>query len=70
MWFAYGLVWFSTALAACAGMYFTHSAWCLWVFIFPACVKITQGKKEKEHDAKNKDDIKRAVKPLDDFTHN
>lgn len=44
MWFAYGMMWLSTAIAACVGMYFTHSAWCLWVFIFPSCVKMTQGK--------------------------
>ena len=52
MWFAYGLMWFSTALAACAGMYFTHSALCLWVFIFPACVKMAQGEKGEDSQKK------------------
>lgn len=42
MWFAYGMAWFSTALAASAGMYFTHNVLCLLVFIFPACIGITQ----------------------------
>lgn len=52
MWFAYGMMWFGTALAACTGMYFTHSAWCLWVFIFPVCVRISQkkGSSDSEND--------------------
>lgn len=53
MWFAYGMMWFSTAIAACVGMYFTHSAWCLWVFIFPACVKMTQGKNSDDTEINN-----------------
>lgn len=40
IWIAYAMAWLSTSAAAIAGMYFTHSAWCLWVFTMPACIEI------------------------------
>ena len=42
MWIAHGIMWISTAMAAIAGRYFTHSAWCLWVFVFPICVSFSR----------------------------
>lgn len=48
VWFAYAMAWLSTALAAIAGMYFTHSAWCLWALLLPACISIKTDKNGKE----------------------
>lgn len=48
VWFAYAMAWLSTAMACIAGIYFTHSPWCLWVFLLPACIKITSGKESEE----------------------
>lgn len=48
MWIAYGIMWISTATAAISGMYFTHSAWCLWVFVFPICVKLSSKNNDEE----------------------
>lgn len=50
VWFAYAMAWLSTAAACIAGMYFTHSAWCLWALILPACIKITNGKESEDKD--------------------
>lgn len=50
VWFAYAMVWLSTALAAIAGMYFTHSAWCLWALILPACISIKKSGKDDKVD--------------------
>lgn len=40
LYFAYVMAWISTSVAVIAGMYFTHSAWCLWAFILPACIEL------------------------------
>lgn len=45
---AYTMAWLATSAAAIAGMYFTHSAWCLWVFILPACIGIKSGKDDEK----------------------
>lgn len=48
-YFAYAMAWISTSVAVITGMYFTHSAWCLWTFILPACIELTRkGDKESE----------------------
>lgn len=52
MWIAYGVMWVSTALAACVGVYFTHSPWCLWALLIPACVRISQEKKTEKDEKK------------------
>lgn len=46
IWFAYAMAWISTSVAVTAGMYFTHSAWCLWAFILPACIELTRNSKD------------------------
>lgn len=38
VWFAMATVWFSVALAVCFGIYYTHSAKCLFAFILPSCM--------------------------------
>lgn len=48
IYFAYAMACVSTSVAVIAGMYFTHSAWCLWAFILPACIKITHRNKDDE----------------------
>lgn len=37
---AYAIAWMSTAAAVVAGVYFTHSAWCLWAFLLPAGINL------------------------------
>lgn len=46
IYFAYAMAWISTSVAVIAGMYFTHSAWCLWAFILPACIELTRSHKD------------------------
>lgn len=41
IWFAYAMMWLSTAIAVSCGIYFTHSGWCLWALLIPACVKVS-----------------------------
>lgn len=48
IYLAYAAAWISTAVAVIAGMYFTHSAWCLLALILPACIKITYKSKDDE----------------------
>lgn len=50
VWIAYAMAWLSTSAAAIAGMYFTHSAWCLWVFILPACIEIKNRRDEDKEE--------------------
>lgn len=50
IWFAYGTAWISTAAAAIAGIYFTHSPWCLWVFAFPVCIELQKNNSNKGKD--------------------
>ena len=37
---AYGLMWLSTAIAVCVGIYCLHSIHCLWFMIIPSFVHI------------------------------
>lgn len=46
IYFAYAMAWISTSVAVIAGMYFTHSAWCLWAFILPACTELNHKDKD------------------------
>ena len=46
-WFAYAMIWLSTSVAVSFGVYFTHSAWCLWALLIPACISVS---KDKESD--------------------
>lgn len=48
IYFAYVMAWISTSVAVIAGMYFTHSAWCLWAFILPACIELIHDGEESE----------------------
>lgn len=48
IYLAYAMAWISTSVAVIAGIYFTHSAWCLWAFILPACVELTHKSKDDE----------------------
>lgn len=48
MWFAYAAMWISVSLATCFGIYITESAWCLWVLLLPACVKVSQHSNSKD----------------------
>lgn len=50
IWLGYGLAWLSTAIATSVGIYYTHSAWCLWAFILPACIKISTSKDKDTSD--------------------
>lgn len=36
IWKIYASMWFATAIAVSVGIYFTHSAWCLWALLLPA----------------------------------
>lgn len=47
-YFAYALMWISTAEAVSVGLWVTHSAWCLWAMIIPAMVKASFGVKENK----------------------
>jgi len=40
MWIAYAAAWISCAAAAVLGAYITKSAWCMWVMMIPALVKV------------------------------
>ena len=40
IWFAYAMVWLSTAIAVSCGICVTHSAWCLWALLIPALMKV------------------------------
>lgn len=42
------MVYLAYAAAVIAGMYFTHSPWCLWALVFPACIKLTHHFKDDE----------------------
>ena len=57
MWFAYSMAWLSTAIASIAGLYFTHSPWCLWVFIFPAYIGISETKDGKEKSEEESEEL-------------
>ena len=56
IWKIYASMWFATAIAVSVGIYFTHSAWCLWALLLPACsnLKIENNADEEiskdEHD--------------------
>lgn len=39
-------IWFSTALAVGAGLYFTHDMRCLWFMIIPAFMSIRTKKED------------------------
>lgn len=56
IYFAYAMAWISTSVAVIAGMYFTHSAWCLWAFILPACIKITDKNKDDKESEESEDE--------------
>ena len=34
-WKVYVTMWIAVAIAVMAGIYLTHSAWCLWGFLLP-----------------------------------
>lgn len=48
VYLAYAAAWISTAAAVMAGMYFTHSPWCLWALLFPACISFPNHFKDDE----------------------
>ncbi len=50
VYLAYAAAWISAAAAVIAGMYFTHSPWCLWALLFPACIKLEHHFKDDESD--------------------
>lgn len=60
IYLAYAAAWISTSLGVCAGLYFTHSPWCLWAFLFSSSISLTHkpngnedkesGTEEDEHD--------------------
>ena len=56
IWFAYAMAWLSTAIAVSCGIYYTHSAWCLWALFIPACIKVT---KDREDEDNNEEVIKK-----------
>lgn len=41
VWIAYASAWISTAIGVSFGVYFTKSAWCLWAFVLPGCITIS-----------------------------
>lgn len=42
IYFAYAMAWVSSAIAVSCGIYFTHSAWCLWALLIPALIKVSK----------------------------
>lgn len=50
IWLGYGLAWLSTSIATSVGIYYTHSAWCLWALILPACINISSNKDKDTSD--------------------
>lgn len=49
-WLAYGLMWMSIAAGVTAGIYVTHSNWCLWAFVIPIIVGAADEGKDSEED--------------------
>lgn len=47
---AYALMWIAASAAVLGAVYITHSGWCLWALLLPACVslKYRGGKDDKE----------------------
>lgn len=41
MWIAYAAAWLSTGAAVSFGVYYTHSANCLWALVIPALLSVT-----------------------------
>ena len=44
---AWVFMWFAVAIGVAFGIYFTKNAGCLWAFLIPACVGLTNSKGEK-----------------------
>jgi hypothetical protein len=40
MWIAYAAAWLSTGTAVSFGIYYTHSASCLWALMIPAALSL------------------------------
>jgi uncharacterized membrane protein YgaE (UPF0421/DUF939 family) len=38
VWKIFVAAWLGTAVAVIAGVYFTHSAWCMWALVLPVCM--------------------------------
>ncbi len=47
---AYGSMWFETALAVIAGLYFTHSIHCLWFMLIPTIMRFRSISDDKTND--------------------
>lgn len=56
-WFiAFSSMWFATAMAVTAGLYFTHSIHCLWFMLIPTLIsfRTKSGNKEDKDDYEQK----------------
>ena len=47
---AYSSMWFATALAVIAGLYFTHSIHCLWFMLIPTIMRFRSTSDDKTND--------------------
>lgn len=56
VYLVYAVAWIATSFGACTGLYFTHSAWCLWAFLFPACISLTHKSKDDENEGEEESD--------------
>jgi len=43
---AYGLAWVATSAGVCLAIYFTHSLWPLFAFIFPGSISLTKSEEQ------------------------
>ena len=46
-YFAYSIIWLSTAMAVSVGIYFTHSVHCLWFMLIPTLIRFREHGGEK-----------------------
>lgn len=47
---AYSSMWFATALAVIAGLYYTHSIHCLWFMLIPTIIRLRSISDDKTND--------------------
>jgi len=47
VYLAVALCWVSTAGAVSFAVFVTHSPWCLWAMLLPACIEVKHSGKQK-----------------------
>ena len=51
---AFSSMWFATAFAVVAGLYFTHSIHCLWFMLIPTVVSFKSSSSNNKEEENNK----------------